>query len=74
MNLDKAIEAMNVDIDIKVHGGNKCPRCWHYHYLSETPDNLCDRCMSMLKTDYPEHEMVAQIHTYYEKERVKYGI
>lgn len=37
-----------MEIKVDCHRGSKCPRCWHYHYLPNQPDNLCDRCQAVL--------------------------
>ena len=32
----------------------KCPRCWHYtHEGTHNHDGLCDRCINVLREDYP---------------------
>lgn len=59
--------------------GVKCPRCWHYHYLQETPDRLCDRCMGTLmsiKDDFSESfiQLKVDIDAYYQAERIKYTV
>lgn len=61
----------NVEIIVTPHSGKKCPRCWHYHYLADTPDGMCDRCLLVLKED---RQFSDEIKLYFAAERKKWCI
>jgi hypothetical protein len=60
----------NIEITVSVHQGKKCPRCWHYHHLRDTPDDLCERCMMILAD--MNMPIANDIRAYYQAERKKY--
>jgi hypothetical protein len=39
----------------------RCPRCKRYHDIIDNYDNLCDRCVTALINDFPNHESVPHI-------------
>jgi isoleucyl-tRNA synthetase len=41
-----------IKVGVTKAGGEKCPRCWHYHEQVEQPDHdLCPRCEEVLETE-----------------------
>ena len=67
----------------------KCPRCWHWHGMTENfghepgavlPDNrdpekekLCDRCQKIILTDYPTHPSVPHIKSAMTAQQANYA-
>lgn len=47
-----------MDIVIKKAEDVKCPRCWHVHEASLNFDNLCNKCVNIILTDFPNHPSV----------------
>lgn len=41
-------------------GAYKCPRCRMYTFC-ENYDNLCNRCVDVLVSEFPDHPSVAEI-------------
>lgn len=60
------------EVNVKVTTGVKCPRCWCYHYLKDTFDNLCDRCTNIMINDYPDHQLTTTIKELRSAEKKKY--
>jgi len=54
--------------------GLKCPRCWHYHYVRENHDDLCDRCCLVMITGFPDHPETPAIREKWEAQRLKYTV
>ena len=52
---------MENEIEVTHASGVKCPRCWHWHAADLNFDNLCNRCVQIILTDFPNHESAARI-------------
>jgi hypothetical protein len=63
-----------MEVKVTPTTGVKCPRCWHYHYVRENYDNLCDRCCRTILDDHPEFnlEVTEGIKIAIEKQKIKY--
>ena len=44
----------NLEINIQHAPGLKCPRCWKYTINAHYPTDLCQRCLNVLKENYPD--------------------
>jgi len=61
-----------LEITVTPSDGLKCPRCWHYHYVRENHDNLCDRCCLVMMSDFPDHAETPAITEKWQAQREKY--
>ena len=84
---------MNKNMNIKVKsmddGHNvKCPRCWHWHGVTENfghlpeeisanpklaKEKLCDKCQQIILTDFPNHSAVPHIKAALAAQKTKYA-
>ena len=64
----------NPEVVVTTSAGVKCPRCWHYHYVSYNFDYLCDRCCYVILENFPDHESVAEILEAYRQQRIRWNL
>ena len=78
---------MTKEFTISKHDGVKCPRCWHYHYVTDNfghlpeeilanpslaDEHLCDNCQSTILKDFPNHSSVPHIKKHLQEQAAKY--
>lgn len=66
----------------------KCPRCWHWHGVTENfghlpeeisanpklaKEKLCDKCQQIILTDFPNHSAVPHIKAALAAQKTKYA-
>jgi hypothetical protein len=62
----------SIEVKVSVSTGIKCPRCWHFHHVTENYDNLCDRCHNVESSNSTETKKA--ISDSLKQQRMKYCI
>lgn len=81
---------MTIEVKPMDDGHNvKCPRCWHWHGVSENfghlqeeialnpklaKEKLCDTCQEIILAEHPHHASVPHILKALEVQRLKYSV
>jgi hypothetical protein len=82
------LDGVVVKVESIADGHNvKCPRCWHWHGVTENfghlpeeivadpklaKEKLCDRCQQIILIDFPNHPSAAHIKAALAAQRDKY--